>query len=107
MTASGVFISCDVMLLDLFSEVWILILGGGEENIKILLKKKISDVFLEIKLKDHTHGITKKKFTCRWEIALNMMRLFSQSMVLRASSAEGMKPIESSKVILLFQNYFQ
>lgn len=36
----GVFISCDVMLLDLFSDVWILIVGGGEENIKILLKKR-------------------------------------------------------------------
>lgn len=40
MTATGVFISCDVMLLDLFSDVWILIVGGGEENIKILLKKR-------------------------------------------------------------------
>lgn len=41
----GVFISCDVFLLDLFFDVWILIVGRGEENIKILLKKrKQSDV---------------------------------------------------------------
>lgn len=45
MTATGVFISCDVMLLDLFSDVWILILGGGEENIKILLKKRKQTCF--------------------------------------------------------------
>lgn len=36
----GFFISCDVMLLDLFSDFWILIVGGGEEDIKILLKKR-------------------------------------------------------------------
>lgn len=28
------------MLLDLFSDVGILIVGGGEENIKVLLKKQ-------------------------------------------------------------------
>lgn len=45
-----------------------------------------------------------KNFTCRLEIALNMLRLFSQSMLLRASSGEGKKSIESSKGIELFQN---
>lgn len=58
---------------------------------------------LDKNVKNIEHGIA-KKFTCRLEIALNMMRLFSQSMLLRASSGEGMKSIESSKVILLFQN---
>lgn len=38
---------------------------------------------------------TYNKFTCRLEIALNMLRLFSQSMVLRASSGEGEKSIKS------------
>lgn len=42
---------------------------------------------------------TYKKFTCRLEIALNMLRLFSQSMLLRASSGEGKKTINSNKVI--------
>lgn len=36
----GVFISCDVMLQDLFSDFWILIVGGDDEDIKILLKKR-------------------------------------------------------------------
>lgn len=40
MAATCVFIGCDVMLLDLFSDVRILVVGGGEENIKVLLKKK-------------------------------------------------------------------
>lgn len=40
MTATGVLMSCYVMLLDLFSDIWILIIGRGEENIKIFLKKK-------------------------------------------------------------------
>lgn len=47
---------------------------------------------------------TYKKITCRLEIALNMLRLFSQSMLLRASSGEGKKSIKCSKVIELFQN---
>lgn len=42
-----------------------------------------------------TDGI---KLTCRWAIALNIMRLFSQSMLFRTSPAEGMKQIISSRV---------
>lgn len=95
MPATCVFIGCDVMLLDLFLNVWILIVGGGEENIKVLLEKQSKR--LQVKTDERTAGVTLKnipylKLTCRWAIALNMMRLFSHSMLLRASSAGDMKP---------------
>lgn len=40
MAATCVFIGCDVMLLDLFSDIRILVVGGGKENVKVLLKKR-------------------------------------------------------------------
>lgn len=94
MAATCVFIGCDVMLLDLLSDVWILVVGGGEEDIKVLLKKRDGRQVGKDARTDGTklEGMWETKLTCRWAIALNMMRLFSHSMLLRASSAEGTKP---------------
>lgn len=50
--ATGVFVRCDVMFLDLFSNVWILIVGGSEKNIKVLLKKR-KIISLEFKTKSN------------------------------------------------------
>lgn len=55
MAATCVFIGCDVMLLDLFSDVGILIVGGGEENIKVLLRKQDG---MQVKKDLRTDGIT-------------------------------------------------
>ncbi len=40
------------MILDLFSDLWILIVGGGDENIKVLLKKPTTRMQVKKQIKE-------------------------------------------------------